>query len=167
MEIIYFWMSGLLTGVATMIAFIKQSKYKKQLTINNKILDVNKKLNSKLEDLSFKLTSKTTKERFADYMWQGWYPTAKPTEKYAVIFHLKQIAKSEEKPNLFKFEVVSVLSQQKNDAWGLKEYSDYFYKNYGGWLDVSKLGKDFNWIVTQTKQEIRDDKINEILASDE
>lgn len=160
MEAIYFWIAGLLTGVFGMVAITKHQMYKK-------LLNINKKLNHKLEDTSTKLAKKTTKERFADYMWQGWFPSTKPTEKYAVLFHLKQIGKSEEKPNYFKFEVISVLSQQKNDAWGLKEYSDYFYKNYGGWLDVSKLGKDFNWIVTQSKQEIRDERINEILGDDD
>lgn len=155
MENIYFYISGFVTAVFAILTLYYSNALRKAKKQISKILSENKAL----------IEYKESKTRYADYIWEGWFNSKTPSEKYGVVFHLKQIAKSESNPYLFKFEVVSILSQQKNDAWGTKEYSEYFYKEKAGWLDTSKLGKNFNWIVSKTKEEERDDKIDEILKN--
>lgn len=162
MENIYFYISGFVTAVFAILTLYYSNAFRKA---KNQISEILSDKEAQSKELQKLIEYKESKTRYADYIWEGWCNSKTPHEKYGVVFHLKQIAKSESNPYLFKFEVVSILSQQKNDAWGTKEYSEYFYKEKAGWLDTSKLGKNFNWIVSKTKEEERDDKIDEILKN--
>lgn len=164
MENLYFYISGFVTAVFFILSIYYSNAFRKAKKEISKILSDKEAQSKELQKL---IEYKESKTRYADYIWEGWYNTKTPHEKYGVVFHLKQIAKSEDNPNLFKFEVVSILSQEKNDPWTIKDYSEYFYKEKAGWLDTSKLGKNFNWVVSKTKEEQRDDKIKDILGNQE
>jgi hypothetical protein len=158
METLYFWLSGFLCGFFALLSFTNSLKLKR---LSKKLKDTV----SQLSEAQKELLLKKSKLRFADFRSEGWYKTSDPRTKWAVNFHLKEIGRSESNENLFKFEVVSVSSELPNDTFSTTTYIDMFNKKLSyGWLDISELGKNFNWIATQSKEEIRDEKLKDILG---
>jgi hypothetical protein len=104
-------------------------------------------------------------KRTATYIWDGWHYSDNPSKKWSVNFELREVAISEDETKS-KFEVISVYSEELNDKWTIKEYSDYFMKKKGGgWLDTNS--SELTWIKTTSRSEERNKKIEEILKRED
>jgi hypothetical protein len=153
---LYFYLTGILTSLFAVLYFYTLSKLKRKDKEYNNLLDENK---------SLKIFKDKRKQRMAVFSWPGWHNTKNPQHTWSVTFNLKEIARSENDPNMYQFEVISVISAEKKDTWGLKEYRDYFNREGigGGWINLRNLGTcKFHWVTTDTKENLRDDKLEEL-----
>lgn len=165
---LYFYLTGALTAFLGALLWIKSNKIS---GLKQKIKNLEKNINDLSEEnnslKAFK-QKRTSKERKAVIIWDGWHKEKDPSYKWPVTFDLTVIASSESNPNLYQFWVDSIVNANKNpDSWGLKEYGDYFYRETnGGWMDISKIstyGKiQFTWVLINTKEDIRDDKLEQL-----
>lgn len=167
MNNIYFYITGLLTAF---FAFLSWYYAKNIKTLKNNILGLNKEKDELIREnsdlKSFKERRKS-KQRKAVFIWDGWHKEKDPSYKWKVTFNLKEVARSESNPNLYQFEVESIISgnDRGNDTWGLKQYSECFIREMnGGWMDVSRFNnnKKFHWVITESKEVLRDDKLEEL-----
>jgi hypothetical protein len=77
-----------------------------------------------------------------------------------VVFELKEVATSVDGKKS-KFEIISHASEENTDPWSIKEYKDWFNKNYGGgWIQLDN--KNLEWITVLSKSESRDIKLKEL-----
>jgi hypothetical protein len=157
---LYFYLTGILTSLFAVLYFYTLSKLKTKNKKYSNLLAENKSLKT------FK-DRRLSKQRLAVFKWPGWHAIKNPQHTWSVTFNLKEIARSETDPDMYQFEVISVISADKQDTWGLEEYRDYFNREGlgGGWInlrDAGTNGKSFHWVTTDTKENLRDDKLEEL-----
>jgi len=158
MEEIIIYIAGLIAGILSVLLVYYYNKY-------TEVLEENSSLTKENNSLSTKLLRKKRYDRKASLVWDDWHIKDNTNYKWSVTLYMNVIALSETNPNLYHFEIESIYSQNPNDPWSVKEYSDYFKKETnGGWFDISTINSKykFNWITNQSKEEIRDSKLEEL-----
>ena len=152
---ILFYILGTITGMMFFSIRRLKSKYSKIKSKYDNALIENKELKE------FR-SEKQSKKRKAKYKSVGWYRVAdkanpnRPT--WDVVYELKEVAQSQD-GSKFQFDVLGVFSENLDDEGSVEFYTNHFKsKNGGGWLDKD----DFEWITTTSKEEERDDKLEQL-----
>ena len=156
------YISGIITALSVVAAFLYRSRYDYQ----QKII---KNLTEEISELREYKEEKESKKRKGMLVSKGWYRVKDEEDpnKYTwdVSFELKEIAQSPSNEHKIQFKVVGIYSEsQSEQPMSDKTYEHYeawFLGNYaGGWVDTKS--KDFEWIDTTSKTEMRDDKLDQL-----
>lgn len=164
---VLFYVLGFITAVYFIRSTSFKAKYKELLKEKDSKNETIVKLTEKVKSLAKYKEERESKKRRARLVTTGWHHSSEssnPNKKtWDVVFELKEVAVSVDEESKSKFDVIDVFSKNTDgdDAWGSKNYIDWFMKSKGGgWIKTD--GKNFEWVTNLSKTEIRDDKLDQL-----
>jgi hypothetical protein len=171
MEIKHFfiYLSGILTTISILTSILAFYYFNKVKDLKIELNNITNNLNQKITTLNEKIN---TRKKKAVIIWDNWSTTQNKNNKWMATFTLIQKSIAVDNSNIVQFEIESINASNKN--FNTKQYKDFYIESFyetfpDGWVNLNNINNSnikFKWITNKDKQELRNDKILDILKEE-